>query len=53
MKINEKNMEEFQKQFIEKTFPAIKGKDGKGIERLKKIVEDKKKDVQERKRNRS
>lgn len=50
--LDEKNIKEFGKQFEEKIFPTIKGEDGKGIQRLKKLVENKREEVQKRKQNR-
>jgi len=49
MKINVENMNQFMKEFEYKVFPTIKGSDGKGIERLKAIVEKKRIEVTARK----
>ena len=45
-------MKEFGKQFEEKIFLTIKGEDGKGMQRLQKLVENKREEVQKRKQNR-
>lgn len=45
-------MEEFVKQFEEKIFPVIKGEDRKGMQRLQKLVDNKRKEVRKRKQNR-
>lgn len=44
------NLEEFAKAFESKILPTIKGADGKGIERFKKIVEEKREEVANRKK---
>lgn len=48
MTINTKKMTAFIEKFENEIFPMIKGEDGKGVERLKKIIEEKRKQLAER-----
>ena len=48
MTINTKKMNAFIEKFENEIFPMIKGEDGKGVERLKKIIEEKRKQLAER-----
>lgn len=48
MTINTKKMAAFIEKFENEIFPMIKGEDGKGIERLKKIIEEKQQQLAER-----
>lgn len=48
MTINTKKMVAFIEKFENEIFPMIKGEDGKGIERLKKIIQKRKRELAER-----
>lgn len=47
-KINPEKMDQFIDHFKKDIFPLIQGEDGKGVERLRVIVEEKRKAVEER-----
>ncbi|WP_102706575.1 hypothetical protein [Terribacillus saccharophilus] len=49
MRIHEENMKIFMDEFKYKIFPTIQGSDGKGLDRLKAIVEKKRIEVAKRK----
>jgi replicative DNA helicase len=48
--LNENRMKEFVDEFEQKIFPTIEGKDGEGVNRLEKIVEEKREQVLNRKK---
>lgn len=48
MTINAKKMNAFIEKFENEILPKIKGEDGKGVERLKKIIEEKQQRLAER-----
>lgn len=48
MTINSKKMNLFIEKFESDIFPKIKGEDGEGIERFKRIIEEKRKQLAER-----
>ena len=50
--LKEKRMQEFMDKFETEIFPTIKGEDGKGIERFRKVVEKKREEVKQRKQKR-
>ena len=53
MTINQEKMKEFTEIFDKEIFPTIKGEDGEGVNRLKKIVENKREEVRKRKQKRT
>lgn len=50
--VNEERMKKFMDEFERTIFPTIKGNDGEGIERLRKVVEEKRIRVNKRKQDR-
>jgi hypothetical protein len=48
--LKKNKLDEFAKEFESQILPTIKGADGKGIERFKKIVEEKREEVANRKK---
>lgn len=51
--INEERMKEFTRFFEEELFPTIVGEDGKGVERLRVLVKQRRIEVEQRKMERN